>query len=95
MEIISYTVEQIEDPTGILTGERYEFFLDIQVEEDDELFSENGISLRVLYYKDDQASRILNYHFISGEQILNFALDEDEEKIVEAFCNEHYFELEN
>ena len=95
VRIISYTVEQIEDPTGILTGERYEFFLDIEVDEDDELFSEEGVSLRVLYYKDEQASRILNYHFLLGEQILDFALDEDEEKIIEAFCNEHYSELED
>lgn len=94
MKIISYTIEQIKDPTGILTGERYEFFLDIEVDEDDELFSENGASLRVLFYKDNNVSRILNYHFLAADQILDFALDEDEEKIVAEFCNAHYTEIE-
>lgn len=95
MRITSYSIEQINDPTGILTGERYEFYLDIEVDEEDELFSENGTSLRVLFYVNNNESRILNYHFLTGEQILDFALDEEEEKMIILFCKEHYFEIED
>ena len=89
MNITSYSVEQLNDPTGILMGERFEFFLDIEVDEEDELYSENGVQLRVLFYKNEEDSRILNYHFLASEKILEFALDEDEEKIITKFCNEH------
>lgn len=91
MDITSYTVEYIQDPTGILTGDRYEYFLDIDVDEDDELYSENGIKLRVLYYKNGEDERILNYHFVESHSgnILDFALDEVEEKKVSAFCREN------
>ncbi|KAB2338127.1 pullulanase [Cytobacillus depressus] len=92
MEIISYTVEQLQDPTGILLGERYEFFLDILVDDEDELYSESGLQLRILFYKHEDDYRILNYHFLTSETILDFALDEDEEKFVAQFCREHYVE---
>lgn len=73
MHISSYTVEEINDPTGILSGERYEFFLDIDVDEDDELYLEQGIRLRVLFYKGEDEMKILNYHFQenNNEEILN------------------------
>ena len=48
VNITEYTVELIKDPTGILTGNRYEFFLNISVPEDDELYHENGLQLKVL-----------------------------------------------
>ncbi|WP_080845792.1 DUF6509 family protein [Cytobacillus gottheilii] len=90
MNIDSYTVEQIKDPTGILSGLRYEFFLSLEVDEDDELYSEAGISLRVLFYRDEQDSKILNYHFQTGTgEILDFALEEDEEAEILRFCSEH------
>ncbi|GLB61103.1 DUF6509 family protein [Cytobacillus sp. NCCP-133] len=91
MNITGYSIESIKDPTGILSGDRYEFYLDIDVDEDDELYSENGIKLRVLFYKNEDDERILNYHFLvnqSGE-VLEFALDEDEEKVVSRFCSDN------
>ena len=36
LKITEFTVEQIKDPTGIITGNRYEFYLNIEVPEDDE-----------------------------------------------------------
>ena len=39
MNITEYTVEQIKDPTGILAGRRYEFLLNIEVPEEDELYT--------------------------------------------------------
>jgi hypothetical protein len=90
MEITGHFVEEIVDPTGILEGQRFEFLIDIEVPEDDELFSEEGLSLRVLFYKDQSKSKILNYHFYySDEKPLDFALDEEEEKMVESYCQMH------
>ncbi|MCR2822792.1 DUF6509 family protein [Lederbergia panacisoli] len=91
MEITGHSVEQLLDPTGILEGNRYEFFLDLDVPEDDELFSEQGIQLRVLFSVIGEEKRIANYDFIEQvtNQILEFALDEDEEKMVVEYCAQH------
>lgn len=91
MHISSYTVEEINDPTGILSGERYEFFLDIDVDEDDELYLEQGIRLRVLFYKGEDEMKILNYHFQenNNEEILEFGLEEEEEILITKFCSQH------
>jgi len=42
MEITNHVVDKMNDPTGIIEGDRYEFLLDVEVEEDDELFTEGG-----------------------------------------------------
>lgn len=89
--ITGYSVELLKDPFGILTGERYEFFLDIDVPEDDELYSEKGLYIRVLYTVEEQKSGIVKYDIMEKEtdQILDFDLEEEEEASVEAFCKEH------
>lgn len=89
--ITGYSVELLKDPFGILTGERYEFFLDIEVPEDDELFSEKGLYIRVLYTVENQKSGIVKYDIMEKgtDQILDFDLEEEEEVEVEAFCKEH------
>jgi len=91
MEITGHNVEQLLDPTGILEGDRYEFFLDLDVPEDDELFSEHGIQLRVLFSVIGEERRIANYDFIEQvtNQILDFALDEEEEKMVAEYCAQY------
>lgn len=96
VNITEYTVELIKDPTGILTGNRYEFFLNINVPEDDELYHENGLQLKVLFYADDDQSKVLNYHFYDSleNKYLEFALEEDEEKLVHEFCSTHFQEAE-
>lgn len=96
MNITEYTVEEIKDPTGILTGRRYEFLLNIEVPEEDELYNENGLQLKVLYLVDEEQQKILNYHFYDSleNKYLEFGLEEDEEKLVNEFCAEHYQEDE-
>lgn len=96
MNITGYSVEYIKDPTGILSGDRFEFFLEIDVDEDDELYSENGIKLRVLFYKNEDDEKILNYHFLENQsgKVLEFALDEEEEKLVSRFCSENISQAE-
>ena len=97
LKIESYTVEKLEDPFGILSGDRYEFFLELDVPEDDELYSENGVMLRVIFMKDEEKEQISKYEFIENDtkNVLDFELEEDEEKAVLTFCREHYEEEED
>ncbi|MBW8349166.1 pullulanase [Bacillus sp. IITD106] len=91
MEITGHTVEQLLDPTGILEGDRYEFYLNIDVPEDDELYSENGIQLRIILSVIGEEMRIAHYNFIEQvtNQVLDFALEEEEEKMVKDYCANH------
>ncbi|MCJ7842020.1 DUF6509 family protein [Lederbergia sp. NSJ-179] len=94
MKITGYTVEELHDPTGILDGTRYEFFLQIEVPEEDELFTENGLLLRVIFADVNQSQSILHYEFMerNSHAILDFALEQDEEALVFDFCRQHYHE---
>ncbi|MCC3357252.1 DUF6509 family protein [Bacillus sp. REN16] len=91
MNIIGYSVEKLKDPTGILEGDRYEFFLDIEVPEDDELYSENGIELKVIFAVDSKGERIAQYYFYEkgAEKVLEFELEEEEEITINEFCKSH------
>ncbi|UII54404.1 DUF6509 family protein [Cytobacillus spongiae] len=91
MKITEYTIEKIEDPFGIIEGDRFEFFLHIDVPEEDELYSEKGIKLRVLFAAEEAGSRMVKYEFFEDEtnQYLDFELEEEEEAMVVAFCQEH------
>lgn len=90
--ITAYTVELIKDPFGIITGKRYEFMLEIEVSEEDELYSENGLILRVIYNVEEARTNIVKYEFMekSTNRYLDFELEEEEVALVEAFCKERY-----
>ena len=93
LKITSYEVDKLNDPTGIITGDRYEFLLGIEVPEDDELFDENNsLDLRVILVVEETEARVVQYHFLnrSNGKVLDFGLEEEEEAIVLAFCKEHY-----
>ncbi|GHH98341.1 hypothetical protein AM1BK_18840 [Neobacillus kokaensis] len=91
MNITGYTVEKLEDPFGLLSGERYEFFLDLDIDEEDELYSEKGVGLRVLFVVNQNEFKIANYHFFEkgNDEVFDFVLEDDEEEIVIKFCKEH------
>lgn len=91
IEIQSYTVEKLEDPFGILSGERYEYILEIAVPEEDELYTEKGLQLRVIYVMDENKDQISKYEFIESEtqSVLDFELEDDELSMVLQFCKEH------
>lgn len=84
-------MEKLEDPFGLLTGERYEFFLDLDVDEEDELFSDKGVGLRILFVVDGDDGKISNYHFFEkgSEKVFDFALEDDEEIVVFNYCRDH------
>ncbi len=91
MEILAYTMEKILDPTNIIEGERFEFILDIEVDEEDELYTEGGLEIRAIIAKKDDGISLANY-FITAkaqEKLLDFALEEDEEELILSFCKEH------
>ncbi len=91
LNITNHEVEKLEDPFGLLSGERFEFFLELDVEEDDELFSEKGVGLKVIFVHEESGDKISSYYFYErgSEQILDFALDEDEEELVLTYCKQH------
>ncbi|ETI67904.1 hypothetical protein BAVI_15486 [Neobacillus vireti LMG 21834] len=91
MNITGYLVDKLEDPFGLLSGDRYEFFLDLDVDEEDELYSEKGVGLKIIFVSDENGQRLSQYHFFEKgtEKVLDFALEEDEEKLVLQFCKEH------
>lgn len=91
LNITGRTVEKLVDPFGLLSGDRYEFFLEIEVEEEDELYSEKGVGIRVLFVVDEKGARISHYHLYERgtDKVLDFALEEDEELTVFNYCKEN------
>lgn len=90
MEITQFTMEEIIDPTGIIEGKRYEFLLDIEVDEEDELYSEAGTEIRLLVGDKGEGPFIINYFIIDkkDEKIIELALEEEEEQLLLDFCKE-------
>lgn len=94
--ITGHTVEILVDPFGLLSGDRYEFFLEVDVDEEDELYSDKGIGIKVLFIVDEQGPRISHYHLYErgSEKVLDFALEDDEEELVFNYCKENMDEKE-
>ncbi|GGG10567.1 hypothetical protein GCM10007425_01120 [Lysinibacillus alkalisoli] len=90
MNITQFSVEEIKDPTNIIEGERYEFLLDVEVDEEDELYTEAGIEVRAIIGKVADDVRMLNYFIMNkgNNEYFDFALDEDEEQMIIDFCKE-------
>lgn len=91
MNILAYTMEEILDPTNILEGQRYEFLLDLETDEEDELFENGGVDLRVIVAKNEESITIADYFFMqtADKKILDFGLEEEEEQEVLAFVKQH------
>lgn len=91
MNITGHTVEKLEDPFGLLSGERYEFFLELDVDEEDELYTDKGVGVKVLFIIDEKGPRISHYHLFERgtEKVIDLALEEDEEELVFNYCQEN------
>ena len=92
MNITGHEVEKLEDPFGLLPGDRYEFFLELEVDMEDELYSEKGNGLKVIYVSEETGDKITSYYFYErgSEKVLDFALEEDEEELVLTYCQQHH-----
>ncbi|MFT9597659.1 DUF6509 family protein [Mesobacillus sp.] len=91
MNIIGHTVELLEDPFGLLIGNRYEYFLTIEVDEEDELYTDKGLLLKVLFLDNGEERRILQSYFIEQEteKVLDFELEDDEVIQIKKYCEEN------
>ncbi|MBS8264508.1 pullulanase [Mesobacillus boroniphilus] len=91
MNITGHTTEILDDPFGLLTGNRYEYFLNIEVDEEDELYTEKGLLLKVLFLVNGEERRILQSYFIEQEteKVLDFELEDDEVVQVKKYCEEN------
>ncbi|MGM0750915.1 MAG: DUF6509 family protein [Bacillota bacterium] len=91
MNIINHSAEELKDPTGILSGERYEVILDIEVPEDDELYREQGIYIKAIFVRDENGARIVQSTIVerNSEKYLDFELEEDEESLILSYCEEN------
>lgn len=91
MEIIEYSMIELIDPTGILTGNRYEFRIYVKFDEEDELYNEKGTGVRVIYAIDGDEGKVASYHLFerATEAVLDFDLDDEEIAQLAAFCKEH------
>lgn len=90
MDITQFSVEEILDPTNIIEGKRYEFLLDVEIDEEDELYTDAGIEIRVLIGEHNDEVRVVNYFIMdkTANEYLDFALEDDEEAIILEFCKE-------
>ena len=90
MDITQFSIEEILDPTNIIEGKRFEFLLDVEVDEEDELYSPAGLEIRVIVGVIEENVRLMNYFILDkeDEKYLDFALEEDEEAMILAFCKE-------
>ncbi|MGM9945605.1 MAG: DUF6509 family protein [Lysinibacillus sp.] len=97
MEITAFSIEEIKDPTNIIEGKRYEFLLDVEVDEDDELYSAAGIEIRVIAGQKDEEIRVLNYFLTdkADNKMLDFALEEEEEAMILNFVREELSKQQN
>ena len=97
MEITAFSVEEIKDPTNIIEGKRYEFLLDVEVDEEDELYSAAGIEIRVIAGQKDEEVRVLNYFLTdkADNKMLDFALEEEEEAMILQFVREELNKQQN
>lgn len=93
--IKEFTVESIVDPFGILEGKRLDFELFIEVDEEDELYYEDGVCIKVLASVINGQTRVIKYDIIENKEnkVLDFELEEDEYTFVEKFCIEHSLDV--
>jgi hypothetical protein len=98
LEISEYSVELVKDAFQILSGKRYEFLidLDLDLEEGDELYTDKGIYIKAVYKVDGEKGSIVQYslHERTTDRYLDFDLEAEEEEALAAFCWAHYSEAE-
>ena len=90
MNITQYSVDELKDPTNIIEGKRYEFLIDVDIDEEDELYREQGIEIRAIIGEVNGEYSLKSYFLIdkADQSYLDFALDEDEEAEILSFCQE-------
>jgi hypothetical protein len=90
VEIIEYSMIELIDPTGILSGNRYEFRIYVKFDEEDELYNEKGTGIRVIYTVDKGEGKVASYHLFdrATDEVLDFDLEDEEVAELATFCKE-------
>jgi len=96
LAVTEYSVELVKDPFRILSGKRYEFVIELELDEEDELYSANGIEIKVVYKVDGEEASVVSYGLYekSTGRFLDAELEDEEEAALADFCKEHYLEVE-
>lgn len=91
MNLTLNTIEKLDDPFGILSGDRYEIFFHLEVPEDDELYHEGGLLLKALYVVEEAGSRVAHYHIFEQDtnNFIDIGLEDDEEAYLKEMCEKH------
>lgn len=91
LTITEYSAELVKDPFGILSGKRYEFILELDVPEDDELHSEHGVYAKVVFKVDGDQSAIVTCDLYerTTHKFLDVDVEDDERAAIAAFCAAH------
>lgn len=94
MKITEYVMEEMIDPTDLIAGERYEFKIYVELDEEDELYRSEGIGIRTILAVEEGKEKLVLAHFFdrSNEEALPYDLEEEEQAMIEAFCIEQYKE---
>jgi hypothetical protein len=94
MNLTLESLEKLEDPFGILSGDRYEIFFNLEVDEDDELYHEGGLLLKALYIIEETGSRLSHYHIFEKDTniFIDVGLEDDEEALVREMCEKQISE---
>ncbi|WP_270170855.1 DUF6509 family protein [Paenibacillus sp. SYP-B4298] len=96
MNIIEFQVEYVKDPFGILDGRRYEFILDLELDEEDELYSPHGVYVKAIYRVSEGGGNVVKHELYerTTNRYLEFELEDEELAELEAFCAAHYVEAD-
>ncbi|MRX71592.1 pullulanase [Bacillus lacus] len=88
MNIINHEAEKLEDPFNILSGTRYEFYLELDIPEDDELFQENGLYVKLILVIEEDSEKITQYQLYekNTNKYVDFELDEEELTELLTYC---------
>ncbi|TVX99978.1 pullulanase [Cohnella terricola] len=97
LAVSEYSVELVKDPFRILAGKRYEFVIQLELDEEDELYSAEGIEIKAVYKVDGDEAGVVSYGLYekSTGRYIDAELEDEEEEALAAFCREHYAESEN
>lgn len=90
MEIIEYSMIELIDPTGILSGNRFEFRIYVKFDEEDEVYNEKGTGIRVIYAVNEGVGKVASYHLFdrATDEVLDFDLEDEEVAELAVFCEE-------
>jgi len=96
LAVTEYSVELVKDPFRILAGKRYEFVIELELDEEDELYSAEGIEIKAVYKVDGDEGSVVSYGLYekSTGRYIDAELEDEEEAALADFCKAHYAEGE-